>query len=62
MTKLIRKYYNQAIASDHRRNWPLKEKQKGELKVESQRLEKNQESLNPNQNQEVRKNHLVDMQ
>ena len=45
-TVLIRKYYNQAIAFDHRRIWLQKEKQKRELRKE--------ELLNPNQS--LRKN------
>ena len=61
MTEFFRKYYNQAISSDHRRTWPQKGKQKRELRVESQRQDQNQEkSLNPNLR--VRKNHLVDIQ
>ena len=61
MTEFFRKYYNQAISSDHRRTWPQKGKQKRELRVESQRQDQNQDqSLNPNL--EVRKNHLADIQ
>lgn len=60
---MIRKYYNQAIAFDHRRNWLQKENLKKELRKESQRKGQNQDpSLKPNQNQKQRKNHLVDMQ
>lgn len=62
MTILIRKYYNQAIAFDHRRNWSQKENLKRELRLESQRQDQNQERLNPNQNLKARKNLLVDMQ
>ncbi len=60
---MIRKYYNQAIAFDLRRNWLQKENLKKELRKESQRKGQNQDpSLKPNQNQKQRKNHLVDMQ
>ncbi len=50
MTILLRKYYNQPIASDHRRIWLQKENQKRELRKEdlqnpNQGLRKNQ-SLN----------------
>ena len=63
MTEFFRKYYNQLDAFDHRRIWPQKENQKGELREESQRQDQNQDqSLNPNQNLEQRKNLLVDMQ
>ena len=61
MTELIRKYYNLAVSSDHRRNWSQKENQKRELREESQRKNQDQ-SLNPNQNLKERKNLLVDMQ
>ena len=59
-TALIRKYYNQAVAFDHRRIWLQKENQKKGLRVESLKQDQNQ-GPNPNQNLEVRKNHLVDM-
>ena len=71
MTTLIRKYYNQPISFDHRRNWPQKEKQKSEQRVESQNQDLNlslnqnldqDQSQSPNQNLKPRKNHLVDMQ
>lgn len=62
MTILIRKYYNQAVAFDHRRIWLQKEKQKrelreGDLQVPNQSLEKNQR-----QNLKARKSLLEDMQ
>ena len=61
MTILIRKYYNQAVASELRRNWLQKEKQKREQL--EKRLRQNQDpSLNPNQNLKETKNPLVDMQ
>ena len=56
MTIFFRKYYNQPVTFDHRRIWPQKENQKGELKVES--LKENPKS----QNLKVRENLLVDMQ
>lgn len=62
MTILIRKYYNQAVAFDHRRIWLQKEKQKrelreGDLQVPNQSQEKNQR-----QNLKARKSLLEDMQ
>ena len=76
MTILIRKYYNQPVAFDHRRIWPQKEKQKRELRKEelqnpNQDLRQNQsQDLRQNQSQDLRqsqnlketKSHLVDMQ
>ena len=63
MTEFFRKYYNQPDTFDHRRIWPQKENQKRELRVESQRLDLNQDqSQNPNQNLKERKNLLADMQ
>ncbi len=61
MTILIRKYYNQAIAFDHRRIWLQKEKQKRELRKEE--LQNPDQSLrkNPSQNLKERKSLLVDM-
>ncbi len=60
MTILIRKYYNQAIAFDHRRIWLQKEKQKRELRKEE--LQNPDQSLrkNPSQNLKERKSLLVD--
>ncbi len=60
MTILIRKYYNQAIAFDHRRIWLQKEKQKRELRKEE--LQNPDRSLrkNPSQNLKERKSLLVD--
>ena len=66
MTTLIRKYYNQPVAFDHRRIWLQKENQKRELREEdlqnpnqdlSQKLRENQ-----SQNLKERKNPLVDTQ
>ncbi len=70
MTILIRKYYNQPIAFDHRRIWPQKEKQKRELRKEelqnpNQDLRQNQSpDLRKNQSQNLKetKSHLADMQ
>ena len=66
MTILIRKYYNQAVAIELRRNWLQKENQK---RQQQERLRQNQDpSLNPNQdpslNQNLKetKNPLADMQ
>ena len=61
MTTLIRKYYNQPVAFDHRRIWLQKENQKRELREEdlqnpNQDLRKSQ---NQSQNLKERKNHLV---
>ena len=59
MTIQIRKYYNQAVANEPRRNWLQKENQKREQLEERQ----NQDlGLNPNQNLKEAKNLLVDMQ
>jgi len=60
MTILIRKYYNQAIAFDHRRIWLQKEKQKRELRKEE--LQNPDQSLrkNPSQNLKERKSLLAD--
>ncbi len=70
MTILIRKYYNQPIAFDHRRIWPQKEKQKRELRKEE--LQNPNQDLRQNQRQDLRKyqsqnlketkSHLEDMQ
>ena len=69
MTILIRKYYNQAVATELRRNWLQKEKLKKEQREESQRQNQdpNQDpnpnlNQNPNQDLKERKNLLVDMQ
>ncbi len=43
MTILLRKYYNQPVAFDHRRTWLQKENQKRELREE--------DLQNPNQGQ-----------
>lgn len=61
MTILIRKYYNQAVAFDHRRIWLQKEKQKKELRVED--LQDPNQSLRekPRQNLKERKNLSEDM-
>ena len=62
MTTLIRKYYNQPVAFDHRRIWLQKENQKREPRKEdlqdpNQGLRKNQ-----SQNPKERKSLLVDTQ
>ena len=69
MTILIRKYYNQPVAFDHRRIWLQKENQKRELRKEELRKEDLQnpnqdlrKSQGQNQNLEVRKSLLVDTQ
>ena len=56
MTILIRKYYNQAIAFDHRRIWLQKEKQKRELRKEELRKEELRKEELQNPNQGLRKN------
>lgn len=68
MTSLIRKYYNQPVAFDHRRIWLQKENQKEELREENLLDEKLQDpnpgqkrKQNQSQNLEVRKRLLVDM-
>ena len=63
MTEFFRKYYNQRILSDHRRNWLQREKPKKEQRVERQRQgqKPDQKSQNPNQNLKPRKSHLVDI-
>ncbi len=60
MTILIRKYYNQAIAFDHRRIWLQKEKQKRELRKKE--LQNPEQSLrkNPSQNLKEINSLLVD--
>ncbi len=62
MTILIRKYYNQPVAFDHRRIWLQKEKQKRELRLED--LQNPNQSLRKNQSQNLkeRKSHLADTQ
>lgn len=59
MTILIRKYYNQPVAFDHRRIWLQKENQKRELREDlqnpNQGLRKNQ-----SQNLKERKSPLED--
>ncbi len=62
MTILIRKYYNQAIAFDHRRIWLQKEKQKRELRKEVLQNPNQGLRKNPSQNLKERKNHLVGTQ
>ncbi len=68
MTILIRKYYNQPVAFDHRRIWPQKEKQKRELREKD--LQNPNQDLRQNLSQDPRKrqnlkeikSHLADMQ
>ena len=65
MTILIRKYYNQPVAFDHRRIWLQKEKQKRELRKEELRKEELRnpnQSLRKSQNLKEIKSHLVDTQ
>ncbi len=60
MTILIRKYYNQPVAFDHRRTWLQKENQKRELRGEN--LQNPNQGLRKNQSQNLkeRKSLLAD--
>ena len=67
MTILIRKYYNQPVAFDHRRIWLQKENQKRELRKEElqrEELQNPSQGLRKNQRQNLkqRKSLLVDTQ
>ena len=60
MTILIRKYYNQPIAFDHRRIWLQRENQKRELRKEDLQNPNQGQRKNPSQNLKERKSLLVD--
>ncbi len=62
MTILIRKYYNQPVAFDHRRIWLQKEKQKRVLRLEDLQNPNQSQRKNQSQNLQERKSHLEDTQ
>jgi len=60
MTILIRKYYNQPVAFDHRRTWQQKENQKRELRKEDLQVPNQGPRKNQSQNLKERKSLLAD--